>query len=389
MPIQELISREITGIRPFNQLKINAAIWAEAHDQHSRHRALHYAAAHRPGVVYGLEVFRAEGEERTVVIAPGVAIDSMGRTIVLPRVVKLVLAEARERYLVISFKPAKDAKSAVPAGDGEDYYRLIEASDVVDVDALPNSPCIELARIDRSKPEAPIKDPKNAFDPGKDELNLLHRPVAFPGCYADGNVGELCFMPVNNPQGWKRNRSGLWNLLREGNGRGFHLTFSGLFNLKADPTPDDPILLYVAGSEEFKMPSEDMLNGLATYLSNGGTLLAEACSNSKAFADQFQQVSKKVGGALQKLPKNSELLVSHYMFPSAPSGGQEGGELLTDLNNGIILSTFDYGGAWQGTVPKPDAADARERVRACQEFGLNVIAFAARRKRMAELSRLL
>lgn len=390
MPIQELISREITGIRPFNQLKINAAIWAEAHDQHARHRLVHHAVAHRPGVVYGLEVFRSSSEERTVVIAPGVAIDSLGHTIVFPRVLKLVLNEARERYIILSYKPAKDANSAVPAGDGgEDYYRVIEASEVVDVDSLPNSSFIELARIDRSKPDAAIKDPKNPFDPGKDEINLLHRPIAFPGCYADGNVGELCFLPKTNPQTWKLNRPGLWNLIREGSGRGFHLTFTGLYNLKSDPSPNTPFLLYVSGSEEFKMPPDEQLEGITRFLSEGGTLLGEACGGNKAFADLFQQVAKKVGANLQKLGKGNELLASHYMFPAVPHGAQDSGDVLADLDQGVILSTLDFGGAWQGNVSKPESGDARERVRSAQEFGLNIVAYAARRRRSAELSRML
>jgi hypothetical protein len=59
-----------------------------------------------------------------------------------------------------------------------------------------------------------------------------------------------------------------------------------------------------------------------------------------------------------------------------------------DEDKGLVLSTYDYGGAWQGEVSKPDAADARERVRSAQEFGLNVVAFAARRRRLLELARI-
>jgi hypothetical protein len=53
-----------------------------------------------------------------------------------------------------------------------------------------------------------------------------------------------------------------------------------------------------------------------------------------------------------------------------------------DLEKGVILSTNDYGAAWQGEV------DSRDKVRNAQEFGHNVIAFAARRRRLAELARM-
>ena len=58
------------------------------------------------------------------------------------------------------------------------------------------------------------------------------------------------------------------------------------------------------------------------------------------------------------------------------------------MDAGIVFSTYDYGAAWQGEVEKPDAPDARERIRQAQEFGLNVVAAAAGRRRARELARL-
>ena len=59
-------------------------------------------------------------------------------------------------------------------------------------------------------------------------------------------MGELSYVPKTSVSPWNPNRSGLWNLLREGNGAGSHLLFAGPANLRT--TPDNPpALLYAAG----------------------------------------------------------------------------------------------------------------------------------------------
>ena len=323
----------------------------------------------------------------TVVVAPGVAIDAEGRTIILTRVVRLVMKEAKERFVVLQFKPAKDAASKVQVGGGVEYYRLVESADVVDVDALPKTPHVELARVLRSAADKAVKEPGNPFDPGKDELNTLHRPLAFPHCYADGYVGEVYLLPKNDPLAVKPNRAGLFNLLREGNGRGFHLTFSGLYIFKEGVVQPDPFLLYVAGKEEFKAPSDEQVEGIKKFLASGGTLFAEACGGAASFVKAFETLAKSLGASLKKVDANHPLLASHFMFPGIPPGAAAG-DVLADLDRGVILSTCDFGAAWQGSVGKVDAAMGRERIRSSVEFGLNVLAMAHRRKRTKTLEKL-
>ena len=114
----------------------------------------------------------------------------------------------------------------------------------------------------------------------------------------------------------------------------------------------------------------------------GGTLFAEASKGDAGFAKGFAEVAKKVGATLKKVGKDSPLLTAHHMFPACPAGGLDKGEVQADLEKGVILSTNDYGAAWQGEV------DSRDKVRNAQEFGHNIIAFAARRRRLAELARM-
>lgn len=380
MPIEELIARRITGISPFNELPIDAEIWREAHGQHNIHRQLHAIATHRPGIIYGLEVVVSK-KERTVNVAPGVGIDAEGRTLLLSEPASFLLEEKGQLYITISYEDNVDSKSAITVGSGKKYFRLVEGRQVIATKDLPKGAYLELARIDRSGKDKPVKEAANPFDPGEDELNLLYRQVAFPHCYADGGIGELVFLPKADPSAWKPNRAGLYNLVREANGCGFHVDFVGLFNLRA-PSEPAPVLLYVAAGGEFQPLSEDQVTGLKKYLDAGGTLLAEASKGDAGFSKGFADVAKKVGATLKKLDKNSPLLTAHHMFPSPPAGGQDKGEVTADRDKGVILSTFDYGAAWQGESASRDA------VRNAQEFGHNIISFAARRRRLAELARL-
>jgi len=252
---------------------------------------------------------------------------------------------------------------------------------------LPTGAYVELARIWRTGADKPVKEAANPFDPGNDELNLLNRPIAFPHCYAEGAVGELSYVPTTNPSAWKPNRAGLWHLVREGNGRGFHLAFTGPMNLR-QPSGRDPVLLYVAGAQAFQPLADAEVKGLQEYLGRGGMLFGEASGGSDAFAKGFEELAAKLGAKLQKVGKGHPLLTAHHVFAGPPPGAQDKGALTADADAGVVFSSFDYGGAWQGDVPKPDAADARERVRQSQEFGLNVLAFAAHRLRTRELRRL-
>lgn len=388
MPLEDLIAHPITGIRPFNELPIDAEIWREAHEQHILHQRLHNVACHRPGIVFGLEVVVSQTKERTVVVAPGVAVDDDGNFVVLGEPpVAFTLEEKGQIYITLSFLRATDRKSAITVGSGQQHYRVVEGRDVRATKELPKGAYVELARIWRTGADKPVKEAANPFDPGNDELNLLNRPIAFPHCYAEGAVGELSYVPVTNPSAWKPNRAGLWHLVREGNGRGFHLAFTGPMNLR-QPSGCDPILLYVAGAQGFQPLADAELSGLRDYLGRGGMLFGEASHGSEDFAKCFADLASKLGANPTKVEKGHPLLTAHHVFAAPPPGAQDKGMLTADVEAGVVFSSYDYGAAWQGDLAKPDAPDARERIRQAQEFGLNVIAFAANRLRTRELRKL-
>ncbi|MHB0937070.1 MAG: DUF4159 domain-containing protein [Armatimonadota bacterium] len=367
----------ITGINPFDELPIDAAIWRTAHDHHHEHRLLHASLVHRPGIVYGLEVL-ARGE-RTVVVAPGAVVDGDGRLILLQEPVSFEMDEKGQFYITISYKQPFISESALTVGSGEKYYEFLEGREVRNTKDAPGGEAIELARIWRSNPEKPVKNAANPFDPGGDEINLLHRPVAFPHCYADVAVGELAYVPKSSGDSWKPNRAGLWSLLHEGNGRGFHLEFAGPVNITADPLSPFPALLYIAGGKGFQPLSAQQVDGLQRFLDRGGVLLGDA--GGEEFANQFKELATQLGAPMTELAAGHPLLKSHYVFSAAPAGALDGKGFFMDEAGSVLLSTANYGAAWQGDISKPGATDARERIRQAIEFGLNIVVHAAKRLR--------
>jgi hypothetical protein len=385
----EFLARPITGIQPFNELPVDAEIWREAHEHHHQHRRLHAAIAHRAGILFGLEVLAWPGQVGGVIVAPGVGIDAAGQTVVLSKPIRFVLEERSQIHLILSFLRTEDENSVIRVRGGKQPYRLEEGRAVGPVATrdLPRTAFLELARIERSSATAPVRDAANPFDPAIDELNLLHRPLAFPHCYVDAAVGELPYVPRQAPpRAWKPNRAGLVNLLREASGRGFHLDFLGPVNLRAAEALRAPVLLYVAGDDGFQRLAQEEIDGLGTFLAEGGMIWAEA-TGDEGFEAAFGELAGALGANLAPLPPGHPLLTAHHVFAAPPPGAREPGGLWGDDAAGVFFNTLDYGRLWHGNITP--SADGRERIRAAQEWGMNIIAFAARRRRLRELSRLL
>lgn len=384
----------ITGILPFDKLAIDAEIWHEAHQHHHLHRQLHAAMAHRPGIVWGLEVVATPAGN--IAVAPGIAINDQGQTVVLWEPVALTPPnENGQMYVTLSFLRTLDSNSAVPVDGGTEHYRLVEGHELKLETELPPSAHLELASYFRSGVGSTIRNALNPLDPAEDELNLLHRRLAFPHCYGDITVGELWCVPVDKPAAWKPNRAGLVTLLREGNGRGFHLDFSAPLDLRENATPRSgermPALLYMAGNQRFHPLEGLALERLRRFLGGGRLLFGEAENSGSAFAKSFHSLAASLGAHLRPVQKGDALLMAHHVFAAPPSGQQENGELFADFKAGVLFSTFNYGAAWQGDIAPADGgqavdnATARERIRQAQEFGLNVLALAVDRRRRYEL----
>lgn len=383
MPLDNLIAYPIKGVNAQDRLPITAKLWTDSHDHHVKHRQLHALAAHRPGIVYGLEVFVSSTNEQTVTIAPGVAVDENGNTIVLSGPESFTFREKGTNYLVLEYQAGYDGDSEVALGPNEKVFaNFVEFRHIAVTKEPARGGQIELARVQRSDANAAIKEAANPFDPGQNELSLLYRSLSYPHCYVDGRVGEVQYLPNKDLSAWKPNRAGLVNFVREAAGHGFHLDFIGPYRLSEPDRLREPLVLYMAGREGFKELSPDELANLRALLDRGGFLVGESKGGDDAFARSFDALARALGASLQPLPAGHPLLSSHVLFPKAPGGA----EILLDEKGGVLFTSADFGGTWQGEAP--GKGDPREGVRQAIEFGLNVAAFADRRRRRISISAL-
>lgn len=392
MTLERLIQTPITGIQACNELPVDAEIWNESHLTHVLHRRLHLLAGHRPGIVTGLEVI-ASADGKRVVVAPGVAVDRNGQTIVLNNHVSLELTKSGYQYIGIEFFTTLDDSPVVDVGGVSQGYRLREGSIVEASNSPLADPKIELARIERSDVDAAISNSQKTLEPTVDEIDLMFRNPAFPSCCSDIAVGELVYPPTSDSESRYPRRAGLWNLLNEGRSQGFALAFANPVDRENLPSAgQEPRLLYLAGQKGFQPFSEAQAKQLKAYLENGGTLFVEAAGTHDSdefseFARCFKELTLQLGAEMLPVEAGDLLLNSHFKFPGLPPGG-ETGLVFADHTLGLLFSACDFGAAWAGQVQKPEAHDARERVRQSIEFGLNLVAYAAKRSRNIYLRKL-
>lgn len=385
MGIEKLIEFNITGVMPFDDLPIDADLWREAHGQHESHIRLHAASCHRQGIVYGLDVVLNPDGSSKVIVAPGLAIDPEGRYLVLTKPASFTVDQTGPWYIVAQYSAVEDPEGVIDINGEKRCYRYFETCQISRVNTLPKSPYVELGRVERSPGDKKLAYPKNTFDPGKDELNSLYRVLSFPHCYADGMIAEYPLVPNDAKASWKPNRVGLAALIREGANAGFHLAFGGPVPGK-QLTTVRPLLLYMAGSSGFKDLEQEQIEGLLAYLEAGGFMLVEASGPNDEFCKSVEQVFKKLKASPAKIESSHPILTCHHYFSELPPGCSSKGQVLLDDKLGVLYSTCDYGKLWRGG----DGAglEGWSRMRAAQELGLNIVRYAAQRKRHVELEQL-
>ncbi len=380
MPSEEILRQRLVGIRPFNGLPIDEIVWKQSHELHANHRQLHAAYAHCPGIIYGLDVV-VSAKTNEVIVGPGVAIDAEGRTLLVEEAKHYDIKETGRVYIWLYYRQEETGETK-KVKTVDQRYKLREGYNIETINRQPDVPGLELARITRSSNTARIRTADNPYAPGEDELNLLFRPVAFPHCCADMGLGEISYVPdegVSYP-----NRRGLCSLIQEGQDRGFCLRFTGPTPLREDANYkfEKPGLIYIAGKSGMKRPLDnDAKEYLNTFLRTGGVLFTDSAPGS-AFDKAIGELlaSAPLRANLQPVTQGHPLLSQRYMFSAPPHGAHPHGALHADMELGVVRSTCNYGGAWQGEVENPQGADARERIRQSVEFGLNIVAFAAARR---------
>lgn len=367
-------------ISPFDGMAVTADIWNEAHDYHRQRQRLHALFSHGTGIVTGLEVIASDPADSSVYILPGIALDPLGRTIVIAEPTAYDLSTADGwLHLTLSYGESRPRPDTSSDSEGGPMYVHAEFGIEAELDA-PGANSVELARVWRQDAGYPVSDAQDPEHPGPNEIDLRFRheigaapqkAAAVAVCYAGGD-------PIEH------HGQGADYLVRS-------LRHSDNLHIWADlgaPITRDLeryAIVYLVGQQEFELSPEEM-RAIYDYIQNGGTLFIESCrreittGNPPADAS-FAGALKSWGFPLQRLQPGHDLLVQPYLFAAPPSGFETRATPAVLVGNGVIWSTNDYGCLWGGE--RRDGTPPREQIRTAIEWGTNIIAYAlARRQRM-------
>lgn len=369
---------ELKRVNPFRGLMIDEEAWADAHDYHRIQSRLHNLAGHGWGIVEGLEVVADGRVPNTLVIRPGVAVDPQGRALLVAQERRLTISAAPGASLYVALRLREEL--AAPQrfwSDLDEHTRVIERAEALLQAGPPTPPALELARLVVGEALRNAPDPLNP-QPGEIDLRFREKLLVRPR--PDLAVAQV--LPAEGADGGSSgpaatHRLGLRYLLREiGLTTPYRPRWAGVFRLgEALPAAS---LLYLTGSGAFAVDDAGLAR-LREHLQAGGALLVDGCREGRIgeFAGAAERLADALGHGLAPVGRRHPLLTARHVFGEPPVAGPNGGGVAE--GGGLVVSTADYGCAWQGL--SGDRALPREAIRAALEFGVNVAVFARQRQR--------
>ena len=372
MTVEELLQHyPAKKIAPFDGMAITAAVWEDAHNYHYRSQELHTLFAHGAGILTGMEVIASDPPDTSLYILPGIAVDQLGQTIVLPQPVAYDIGHDLEGlfHLMLNYGESRPRSETGNRLEGAPTYTHREFS--ISVQAVLNDlPGIELARIRRSSRDSVLVNAKSSIFPGADEIDLRFRREV--GASPEVKVAVSYLGNVTDP----RHGRGTTYLAQNINHLGKYRVIVE-DNVAVGPGIVTNTLVYLVGQGSFELNAA-VMNGLRNYVYKGkGTLLLESI-------DEAAEASfMKFLTAKDMKPKPVELghsLLAHpYFFAAPPAGYQTEGKPRIEVGEGVIFSANNYGLVWQGE--RRGRLASREEIRSAIEFGGNIITSAVERRR--------
>lgn len=378
-----MFTKEVLGLYPqkrikaFDGMAVTADVWDESHDYHRMLLSIHTRFAHGAGIVYGLEVIAGEPPDRQVYVQPGIAVDPLGRTVVLPeqRAYDLRAIEGLV-YIVLSYGESQPRVDSLRAA--EDAPRFIHAEYALEaLVSLPPTPHIELARVRRQAGGAPVSNALNPDLPGLNEIDLRFRKRIGVTETKPATVAVVSLMSGRDSGA----AAGVANLARA-------MERAGGRRVIVEPQPpldrslQNFALVYLVGQHVFRLTT-DQMTALYDYWRQGGTIFYESCRDSlsvepdgdKAFLD----LMSSMGVSLQPLTQNHPLLHAPHLFTAPPDGYETQGTPRFLVSEGALFSTYDFGSIWQGKRRVRPAT--RTEIRNAFEWGENLIEYASQRRK--------
>ncbi len=370
---------EFKRVNPFRGLMIDENAWADAHEYHRTLARLHLLSGHGWGIVEGLEVVADRREPNTLFIRPGVAIDPHGYALVVGQERRLTVTVGQGVTVYVIARRHEELTAPQRYwSDQDEYTRIIEKCETLVQTTPPLAPAIELARVTMS---GALRNAADVLAPQPGEIDLRFRERLAIRPRPDLAVAQLALPdePLDG-SGSRGHIPGLRYLLRELSlTTAYRSRWAGSVRL-GDSIPAVSFL-YLSGSRGFHVDSTAQAH-LQDFLQHGGLIFADGCQGELTveFAAAVQAMATALGRQLQPVVRWHPMLTARHVFAEPPLSSPD--RIALAEGDGIVLSTADYGCAWQGGAP--DHPLSREMVRAALEFGINVLVYARQRQRPLE-----
>ncbi len=394
-------------IQPLEQLHvkdglmINAERWRRAHDYHQQRQNMLYQALNQPGIVAGLgihlvaapsEVPAKYRDQRWLEVQPGLAIDLSGNLIVVPHPVVFRIAagetpmsEPMTVYLMISHVDPKNLVRREQPEVIQETFRLDEKT------SPPEDLEIELCRIRLNPGEVELRCPDDVLDPEINQIDLRHRLLVQARPQGMAKVALLQATMTSkalaaDPYGEVRHLSNLDFLLEAASVlypslRGEPAQKISLNEMNAKPLQDCNCLFFPGTSALTLEPNEISL--LKQFLETGGVFVTEIFPEDSDALASVQTLAQSLDISLQplhQLPPKHPLKTQPFLFSALP--GLYGQEIQILCGDGMVAMVGELSSAWGANSA---LAMSRSDIRAAQEFGINILHFASKRRSLRQL----
>ena len=380
MSLADLLKKPIERLNPHRGLVIDVAAWSAAHDYHRLHHRLHTLSLHRPGVVTGLDVVAWNPPDNSVVVYPGVAVDSEGNVIIVaePQRMQLQTQEGGTAFLVLQYREVSPGGNETAATDDSKAVYVLEGYTLQERRQVPDEASVELARVSVSGTSSTISDAPEAGEPGPDRIDRRYRKESGPRSLGEISVGVVPLEATAN--GEILHLAGALRLVQAINTlTSYQAELQEVVNLNQEI--EGISLLLMAGHQEFTV-TEDWRKVLLNFLDRGGVLLGEPCSAGDAagadadpFSQSFISLVQQLDRELVLVEGDHPLMTTPYLF-GLPAEGASGPSHLM-AGDGIVFSRGDFGCLWEGVGPQGPAA--RSSIRSAVELGTNIAVYSYRR----------
>ena len=385
-----MFTREIINLFPRQRMRavdgmaVTADVWEESHEYHRLLNRLHTLLQHGAGIVTGLEVIASDPADNAVYVLPGLAVDAIGQTILVPEPRAYDLGGAEGTlHLIVSYNESRPQSAGSRVQEDAPLY--VQAQYTLEaVNDLPPTPHVELARLWRRDATAPITVAADPIHPRGNEIDLRYRRSIGASSRTPVSVGVITLRGADGT----RHGEGIGNVAATMRYVNDALVWvDRAVSLKRALRRYD--LLCLVGRDAVQLDNDEMTQ-LYNYWQAGGIIFYESCRRNqqgdppadRVMADLFASFGVK----LEPLASGHALLAAPYLFAEPPGGYETLGSPGVRAGDGVIFSTADYGCLWRGE--RRNGAAPRGEIRNAIEWGANLMQWAAeeRTRRIQALS---